>query len=134
MSIVKGQGGVIHIGAVAVGHVMSWELENTVEPVDTTAMGDTAKSYIGGLTDGTFSCTVQWDASDVGQEDIDDGITAGTAVVVNLYPSGSTSAGADYYTGSVLITSNKVSGSQGDGLVERSVSGNGAMVLGTVAS
>jgi len=134
MAVQKGQSGVIQIVTVGVAHLTSYEFETTVDAVETTAMGDVAKSYVGGLTDGTFSCVCQWDASDAGQEDIRDGLAAGTTITVNVYPTGVTTAGAKYYTGSILITSSKVSASMGDGLVESSFSGNGQLALGTVGS
>lgn len=134
MAVVKGQGGVIQIATIAVGHLKSYELEKTVEPVETTAMEDTQKSYIGGLEDGTCSITAFWDSSDAGQEDLRDALDAGTTVTVNIYPSGSTTTGADYYTGDILITSSKVDASKGDGLVGVQFSGMGILEFATVGS
>ena len=135
MAVVKGQGGKIQIDTVDAGHLTNWTITSTVDPVETTEMTDTAKSYTGGLEDGTISCTCWWDASDAGQEDILDGLAAGSTITVNIFPSGSTSSGADYYTGDILILSSGVKGDMGAGLVTAEFSGNcvgGPMTLGTV--
>ena len=132
MAMQHGRDGVIEIVSVAVGHIKSWSYSETVDETEVTAMGDTAKAYQGGLRDGTVDIECFWDASDAGQEDILDGLAAGTTVVVNIYPSGVTTTGAEYYTGSILINSNEVT-SGVDEMVNAKFSGRGFLALGTVS-
>lgn len=132
MAMQHGREGLVHIVAVAVGHVTAWSYSETAEESETTAMGDTAKSYQAGLRDGTVSIECYWDASDAGQEDILDALAAGTGVVVNLYPEGGTPANPDpYYTGTVTILTNEVSSSV-DSMITAKFTGRGFMALGTV--
>lgn len=132
MAIQHGRDGVIQISTVAVAHLKSWSYSETVEETDTTAMGDTAKSYKAGLRDGTLDIEAMWDAGDAGQEDILDGLAAGTEIVVSIYPSGLTTAGSDYYTGNITITKNEVNGDV-DNMVMAKFSGRGFLTLGTVS-
>jgi len=132
MSMQHGREGLIHIATVAVGHLTSWSYSESVDEVDVTAMGDTAKAYQGGLRDGSLDIECFWDAADAGQEDILDGLAAGTEITVNIYPSGVTTSGESYYTGSITITSNEVSSGVGD-MVTAKFSGRGFLTLGTVS-
>ncbi|RLC36257.1 hypothetical protein DRH27_05495 [Candidatus Falkowbacteria bacterium] len=133
MAALHGRAGVVQIEAVAVGEIKSWSYKENTSDIDVTAMGATGKAFLGGLPDGTFDIECNWDPADAGQEDILDGLSAGTSITVNLYPSGTTTAGADYYTGSITITTSEVSGGVDDA-VNSKFSGRGFLVLGTVAA
>ena len=132
MAIQHGRTGVIQIDSVAVAHIKSWSYSESVDEVDVTAMGDTAKSYQAGLRDGTLDIECMWDAADAGQEDILDGLEAGTGITVNIYPTGATTNGEPFYTGTITITSNEVSAGVDD-MVTAKFSGRGFLTLGTVS-
>ena len=79
------------------------------ETSETTAFGSSAKSYIVGLTDATFSVSGLWDATI-------DGYLAGTEPATRSYifgPAGSTS-GYVKYTGECIMTNYSVSNPVGD--------------------
>jgi hypothetical protein len=133
MAMQHGRAGVVHISSVAVAHVTAWSYSEAVEEVDVTAMGDSAKSYQGGLRDGTVNIECFWDAADAGQEDITDGLAAGTAITVNLYTDGTTDAGSPYYTGSITITSQEIS-SGVDSMITAKFTGRGFLAYGTVSA
>jgi hypothetical protein len=129
MAMQHGREGLVHIASVAVGHVTAWSYSESVDETETTAMGDTAKSYQGGLRDGTVTIECYWDKADGGQEDILDGLAAGTAVTVNLYTEGTTTTGSVYYTGSVVVTQQEVASSV-DSMITVKFTGRGFLTLG----
>ena len=131
MAALHGRAGVIEIVAVGVGELKSWSYKENTGDVDVTAMAASGKAYVAGLPDGTFECECNWDPADAGQEDILDGLAAGTAIVVNIYPSGATGTGSDYYTGNITITSNEVT-TDVDSAITTKFAGRGFLVLGTV--
>ena len=131
MAALHGRSGVIQIDTVGVGELTEWSISTTTPEVNVTAMGASTAAYVAGLEDASVSISCNWDPSDAGQEDIRDGLAAGTAITVNIYPSGSTTSGADYYTGSVTITTSEVSATV-DGAITCSFGGRGGMTLGTV--
>lgn len=73
-----------------IGSLRSWELSITKDTLETTKMGDTFKSRIGGLIDGSGSATLLYD--NAGNSDyqafIDDIITTGDAgdALFELFP------------------------------------------------
>ena len=73
-----------------IGSLRSWELSITKDTLETTKMGDTFKSRIGGLIDGAGSATLLYD--NAGNSDyqafIDDIITTGDAgdALFELFP------------------------------------------------
>lgn len=132
MAALHGRSGVVQIVSVGVGELTEWSIKSSTPEVDVTAMGASTKTYVAGLQDATVDLKCNWDPSDAGQEDIRDGLAAGTGITVNIYPSGSTTTGADYYTGTITITSSEVSATV-DGAITCSFSGRGGMTLGQVA-
>lgn len=132
MAIQHGREGVVQISAVAVAHIKSWSYSETVDETDVTVMGDTAKSYQTGLRDGTLDIECLWDASDAGQADILDGLAAGTAITVAIYPTGVTTSGSPFYAGNITITSNEVT-SGVDDMVMAKFSGRGFLIKDEVA-
>jgi len=127
-----GRSGTIDIATVSVGEITAWTIDETVDAVETTAMGQSSKTYAGGLKDASGSISCWWDPDDAGQEDILDGLAAGTGITVNLYPSGVETQGAYYYTGSVIVNGNSVA-SGVDSVITASFTFRGALTLGTVA-
>ena len=131
MAALHGRSGVIQIVAVGVGELTEWSIKENTTEADVTAMGATTKEYVAGLRDATVDIKCNWDPADAGQEDVRDGLAAGTGIVVNIYPSGGTTTGDDYYTGTITITSSEVSAGV-DGAITCSFAGRGGMTLGVV--
>jgi hypothetical protein len=103
-----GRSGTVSIGGVAVGYCTSWTYDESADEIEVTAMGDSSKVYIGGLTEGSGSVDCRYDGADAGQEDVLDALAAGTEVVLALY------TGAKYFTGNTVVTSISVGASYDD--------------------
>lgn len=128
MATYIGKSGAVYSGATAIAEIKDWSVESTAEVVADTVMGDdwatnkvTQKSW-------TASFNAFWDKSDSGQGALD----VGAEITINVYPEGNTSSLTEI-TGTCLITSVSTSASM-DGLVEASfsVTGSGALTVGTV--
>jgi len=90
-----------------IGSLRSWSLDITKDTMETTKMGDTFKSRIGGLIDGSGSCELLYDPS--GNSDyqafIDDIVTTGDAgdALFELFPDSAASSKKLAFSG--IITS-----------------------------
>ena len=115
MATVSGNNGEVKIGANAVAEIKSFDITETDNIIEDTAMGDTAKTFVSGLNEASGSITCHFDKSDTsGQE----AMTVGASVTLNLYPEGD-STGNREITMTALITSVGVSETVND-IVERS--------------
>lgn len=111
---VHGRSGAVKAGAIpsACASVTAFTYEETVDETETTAMGDTAKSFLGGLADGSGQIDCWWDESDTGHDALVTALQAGSTVAVELYPQGD-GVGAKY-TGNVVVKSMSISSSKDD--------------------
>jgi hypothetical protein len=129
MAVHKGSEGLVKIGANTVAEVKSYSIEESGDTVETTSLGDTARTYLPSLT--TFSGTIEchWDETDsTGQG----ALTIGAQVTLNLYPEGDDS-GDSYYSGDVIVTGVSRSAAMDDIVAATySFQGNGALTLTTV--
>ena len=116
MATHTGSAGTVKVGANAIAELRSWSLDQSQDTVETTALGDTVKTYSAtqSSSSGTMDCF--WDETDTNGQVA---CTIGATVTLNLYPEGATS-GDTYYTGSAIITSVGVAQTH-DGIVERSI-------------
>jgi len=130
MATHKGSEGTVKVGANAVAEVRSFSISETGDTIEDTTMGDAARTYKPSLTSWSGSVEVYWDETDTtGQV----ALTVGAEVTLNVYPEGS-STGADYLTGSAIVTGRTINSSF-DGMVEASITvqGNGALTADTVS-
>ena len=113
----------------AIAEIRSYSIEETGDTIETSTMGDTARTYVPSLTSWSGSVDVYWDETDTTGQGA---LTTGTEVTLNVYPEGDT-AGDAYYTGSAIVTGVSRTASF-DGLVEASISlqGTGALTSTTV--
>tara|TARA_R100000808_G_scaffold155_1_gene1102 strand:+ start:7173 stop:7562 length:390 start_codon:yes stop_codon:yes gene_type:complete len=128
MAIHKGSEGVIKVGANTVAEVKSYSVEETGDTVETTSLGDSARTFTSTLTSWTASVDAFWDETDsTGQG----ALTIGAEVTLNVYPEGA-DTGDTYYAGSAIVTGVSISGSF-DGTVDASISlqGTGALTSST---
>ena len=125
MGIHKGSEGTVHVGTDAVAEIRSYSVEETADTLETTSMGDAARTHLASLTSFSGSLDVYWDESDTAQT----ALTVGTSVTIKFYPEG-TASSAKYYSGTAIVTGVSRSASF-DGLVEASISvqGTGALTL-----
>lgn len=130
MAVHKGSEGTVKVGANAIAEIRSYSLEESADTLETTTMGDTARTYLPSLSTFSGSVDVYWDEADTTGQGA---LTIGAEVTLNVYPEGDTS-GDVYYTGSAIVTGVTRSGSF-DGMVEASISvqGTGALTSETVA-
>ena len=129
MAVHKGSEGTVKVGSNAIAEIRSYSIEETGDTLETSTMGDTARTYVPSLTSWSGSVDVYWDETDsTGQG----ALTVGAEVTLNVYPEGDASADT-YYTGSAIVTSVSKTASF-DGLVEASigVQGTGALTSTTV--
>lgn len=129
MAVHKGSEGTVKVGSNAIAEIRSYSIEETGDTLETSTMGDTARTYVPSLTSWSGSVDVYWDETDsTGQG----ALTVGAQVTLNVYPEGD-SAADTYYTGTAIVTSVSKTASF-DGLVEASigVQGTGALTSDTV--
>ena len=130
MALHKGSEGTVKVGANAIAEIRSYSIEETSDTLETTTMGDSARTYTPNLTSWSGSVDVYWDETDTTGQGA---LTVGAEITLNVYPEGDTSADT-YYTGAAIVTSVTKNASF-DGLVEASISvqGTGALTSATVA-
>lgn len=131
MAVIKGSEGIVKVGAATVAEVKSYSIEETADTVETTSMGDSARTYKASLT--TFSGTVECHL-DEADTTAQGAMSIGAEVTLNLYPQGDES-GDVYYTGDVIITGISRSASMDDIVAATySFQGTGALSSTTVQS
>lgn len=128
MATHTGSEGTVKIGSDTLSEIRSYTIESSGETIENTTMGDSARTYVAGLTTFSASFEVFFDETDTAQNAVD----AGTSVTFSVYPEGA-EAGDTYYTGSGIVTGRSVTASF-DGMVEMalSVQGTGALTEATV--
>ena len=124
MATHKGSEGLIKIGTDSIAEVKSYSLEESSDTVETTKMGDAARTHLSSLTSFSGSVDCFWDETDTNGQVA---LAVGSTVTLLWYPEGATT-GDTYYSGSVIVTGKTITGSF-DGMVEASISvqGTGAI-------
>ena len=128
MAIVHGKEGVIKAGGSVVSDVTGFALETSGDVVETTALGESVKSFTAGTTAFSGNIDVNFNRAD----SVQNTLLAGSQIAFILYPEGATS-GDRTYTGSGIVTGMSVDNSL-DSMVTKSVTfqGTGALTIGTV--
>lgn len=129
MAVHKGSEGTVKVGANAIAEIRSYSIEETGDTIETSTMGDTARTYVPSLTSWSGSVDVYWDETDTTGQGA---LTTGSQVVLNVYPEGA-DTNDTFYTGSAIVTGVSRTASF-DGLVEASISlqGTGALTSDTL--
>lgn len=83
MATLRGNDGILKIGANTVAELVAWSLEQELELIEDSAMGDAAKTYKGGLSDGSGSVTLHYDPSDATGQEL---LVPGSTIALLLYP------------------------------------------------
>lgn len=91
---------------------MKGDLKQTADTPETTTFGAAAKSYIGGLPDGTFAFDFVWDGA-AGNIDATLSGILGALKNFEFHPAG-TAVGNPKYTGSAILKAFEVSSDIGD--------------------
>jgi len=79
-------------------------LDINQEPVESTTLGQSARSYKPGITNWSGSAEAFWDETDTAQSQIDTDMSTVTTKTLELYPEGTTS-GDTVFSGTVIIES-----------------------------
>lgn len=103
-----------------VANVRSYSFDATADTIEKSVMGNTARTYLAGLSSSTVSVEVYWDATDQAQFDESATSQARATVFWELYPTG-TGSGEKYYHGSGIVTGKTISAAF-DGMTEASFS------------
>lgn len=124
MAVHKGSEGTVKVGANGILEIRSYSIEESADTLETSTMGDTARTYVPSLTTFTASVDVYWDENDTNGQGA---LSIGAEVTLNVYPEGDASTDT-YYTGSAIVTGVTRTASF-DGLVEASITlqGTGAL-------
>jgi len=128
MATFTGKAGVVQTGSNALAEVRSYSITQTGDTTESTAMGDSAKTFEATLTEFSGSVDVFFDDTDTsGQVSL----TIGSSFTLNLAPEG-TSSGAYKLSGTAIVTDITRTAAH-DGLVEMSIAfqGTGALTIGT---
>tara|TARA_Y100001963_G_C6619774_1_gene371124 strand:- start:167 stop:553 length:387 start_codon:yes stop_codon:yes gene_type:complete len=128
MAIVHGKEGVIKAGGSVISDVTGFGLETTGDVVESTALGESVRSFTAGPTSFSGSIEVNFNRGD----SVQNTLLAGSQIAFILYPEGTTS-GDRTYTGSGIVTGMSVNNSL-DSMVTKSITfqGTGALTIGTV--
>ena len=125
----KGSEGTVHIGTDAIAEIKSYSVNESMNVIEDTNIGDDAKTFQVGSTEWDGSCDCYFDETDTAQI----ALTSGASVTLKVYPEGTAST-AKYWTGTALVTGISRSASV-DGMVDASFSfkGTGALILAAVS-
>ena len=105
--------------ATTIASVISFTLTNTGDVIETSAMGNTARTFVPGLTNATASMSLYFVDGDSAQAALQSAPGA-AAATVELYPSGQTTG--QKLSGEMIVTSFEISAAN-DGAVTAEVSG-----------
>lgn len=128
-----GYEGTVKVGVNAIAEIEEFSLNETVDPIVDTQMGDLAETHIAGsnITKWTAEVHCHWDETNTnGQE----ALTIGASVTLNMYPEGATT-GDKFYSGLASITSIAVTVKKDNDTIKRtfSVRGNGVLTYAAAA-
>ena len=128
MATLKGNGGTVKVGSDAIAEIRSFSIDETMDTIEDTSMGDTYRTFKTSLKNWSGSVDVFFDDTDTNGQGA---LTVGTEATVTFYVEGD-STGAHTLSGSALVTGRTINSSF-DGMVEASLSlqGNGALTEGT---
>ena len=129
MATLTGNDGVVKVGSDAVAEIRSFSVDETMDTIESTSMGDTYRTFETSLKSWSGSVDVFFDDTDATGQGA---LTVGSEVTVNFQVEGSAS-GAHKLSGAAIVTGRTINSSF-DGLVEASLSlqGDGALTESTV--
>lgn len=131
MATFKGNSGTVKVGANAIAEIRSFNIDESMDTIEDTAMGDTYRTYKTSLKAFSGSVDVFFDDTDASGQGA---LTVGSEVTVNFQMEGDTT-GSHLLTGSALVTGRTITSSF-DGMVEASLTlqGTGALTETTVGA
>lgn len=129
MATFPGNSGVVEVGGTAVGEVKSFNVTETMDTAEDTAMGDASRTHITTLKSWEGSVEAMFDDTDAIQESL----TIGASITIDFLPEGAVT-GSYSLTGTATVTSIETS-NEIEAPVSRSFSfqGNGDLTVTTHA-
>lgn len=121
-----GKEGTVQVGSNSIAEIRSFSIDETVDTVEDTSMGNAAKTYLASIKDFSGSVDVLYDETDTNGQVA---LAVGATVTLNFAPEGA-ATGDVKLTGDAIVTSKSISSSF-DGLVEASISVQGTGGLTT---
>jgi predicted secreted protein len=130
MATLQGNNGTVKVGSVAIAEIRSFSIDETMDTIESTSMGDTYRTFETSLKSWSGSVDIFFDDTDTTGQGA---LTVGSEVTVNFQIEGDTT-GDHLLSGTAIVTDRSISSSF-DGLVEASLSlqGDGALTEGTVS-
>lgn len=130
MATLTGNNGTVKVGSVAIAEIRSFSVDETMDTIESTSMGDTYRTFETSLKSWSGSVDIFFDDTDTTGQGA---LTVGSEVTVNFQVEGDTT-GDHLLSGAAIVTGRTINSSF-DGLVEASLSlqGDGALTEGTVA-
>jgi len=130
MATFSGSDGVVLVGTDQVAEIRSYSIDETMDTLEDTSMGDTSRTFKTSLKSFSGSADVFFDDTDTSGQGA---LTVGSSVTLNIQMEGNTT-GDHKLSGTALVTGRTITASF-DGLVEATINfqGTGALTEGTVA-
>jgi predicted secreted protein len=130
MATLTGNNGTVKVGSVAIAEIRSFSVDETMDTIESTSMGDTYRTFETSLKSWSGSVDIFFDDTDTSGQGA---LTVGSEVTVNFQVEGDTT-GDHLLSGAAIVTGRTINSSF-DGLVEASLSlqGDGALTEGTVS-
>jgi predicted secreted protein len=130
MATLTGNNGTVKVGSAAIAEIRSFSVDETMDTIESTSMGDTYRTFETSLKSWSGSVDIFFDDTDTSGQGA---LTVGSEVTVNFQVEGDTT-GDHLLSGAAIVTGRTINSSF-DGLVEASLSlqGDGALTEGTVA-
>ena len=130
MATLTGNNGTVKVGSAAIAEIRSFSVDETMDTIESTSMGDTYRTFETSLKSWSGSVDIFFDDTDTTGQGA---LTVGSEVTVNFQVEGDTT-GDHLLSGEAIVTGRTINSSF-DGLVEASLSlqGDGALTEGTVA-
>jgi len=121
-----GKEGTVQVGSNAIAEIRGFSIDETIDTVEDTSMGDSSKSYLASIKDFSGSVDVLYDETDTNGQTA---LSVGSSVTLNFAPEGSDS-GDVKLTGTAIVTGKSITSSF-DGLVESTITVQGTGGLTT---
>lgn len=130
MATLTGNNGTVLVGSDAIAEIRSFSVDETMDTIESTSMGDTYRTFETSLKSWSGSVDIFFDDTDTAGQGA---LTVGSEVTINIQVEGNTT-GDHKLSGAAIVTGRTINSSF-DGLVEASLSlqGDGALTEGTVS-
>ena len=126
MATHPGKEGTVQVGSNAIAEIRGFSIDETIDTVEDTSMGDSSKTYLASIKDFSGSVDVLYDETDTNGQTA---LSVGSSVTLNFAPEG-TDSGDVKLTGTAIVTGKSVTSSF-DGLVESTITVQGTGGLTT---